>query len=146
MPDRADEALLEAARAGDADALEALLGRYQGPVLRFSRKMCRDTEDARDVLQETLLAMARGIRAFRGGSSLSTWLYTIARSHCIKKRRRSKFAQPEVPLEAEGSEAAPQLRDPARGPEQILAGREMEEQLDWIEMSAGGRAEGDAGD
>ena len=55
-------------------------------------KMCRDPEDAQDVLQDTLLAMARGVRDFRGASSISTWLYTIARSFCIKKRRRSKFA------------------------------------------------------
>jgi RNA polymerase sigma-70 factor, ECF subfamily len=55
-------------------------------------KMCHDREDAKDVLQDTLLAVARSIRDYRGASSLSTWLYTIARSFCIKKRRRSKFA------------------------------------------------------
>ena len=29
-------------------------------------KMCRDPEDAKDVLQDTLLALARGVRDFRG--------------------------------------------------------------------------------
>ena len=82
-----DQNLLAAARAGDRQALEALLERHEGRVYRFGMKMCRDPEDARDVLQDTLLAMARGIRDFRGASSLSTWLYTIARSFCIQKRR-----------------------------------------------------------
>jgi RNA polymerase sigma-70 factor (ECF subfamily) len=122
--------LLEAARSGDAGALESLLGRYQGRVLRFSRKMCRDAEDARDVLQETLLAMARGIRAFRGGSSLSTWLYTIARSHCIKRQRRSRFAGPQMSLDGPGGESAAALPDPGRGPEQMAAQREIRERLD----------------
>jgi len=54
--------------------------------------MCGDAEDAKDVLQDTLLAASRTVGDFRGDSSVSTWLFTIARSFCIKKRRRSKFA------------------------------------------------------
>lgn len=54
--------------------------------------MCGDSEDAKDVLQDTLLAASRTVADFRGDSSVSTWLYTIARSFCIKRRRRSKFA------------------------------------------------------
>src|SRR5512132_2045311 len=90
-----DAALLDRARAGDRDALDTLLDRHQRRVYRFGLKMCRDPEDAKDVLQETLLAVARGVKDFRGASSVSTWLYTIARSFCIKKRRRSKFAPSE---------------------------------------------------
>ena len=95
MRDEADRELLVQARAGDAQALEQLLERHQAQVYRFGLKMCRDPEDAKDVLQDTLLAMARGVRDFRGASSISTWLYAIARSHCIKKRRKSKFAPEE---------------------------------------------------
>ncbi|MBI3047775.1 MAG: sigma-70 family RNA polymerase sigma factor [Acidobacteria bacterium] len=68
-----DEALLAAARQGDAAALEALIVRYQPRVYRFGMKMCRDREDAADVLQDTLLAAARSVRAFRGDASVSTW-------------------------------------------------------------------------
>src|SRR5690606_38585128 len=88
---RTDVELLEAARNGDKAALEALLDRHQAQVYRFGMRVCRPPGDARDVLQESLLAMARGVREFRGASSLSTWLYTVARSFCIKKRRGLKF-------------------------------------------------------
>ena len=126
-----DEGLLAAARAGDKQALEALLERHQEQVYRFGMKMCRDPEDARDVLQDTLLAMARSVRDFRGASSLSTWLYTIARSYCIKKRRRSKFAPEEKrSLETEAPAEAEQLADPTRSPDEALAGKQVERALE----------------
>lgn len=84
--------LLEQAREGDEAALEELLRLLQPQLYRFSMKMCRHTEDAEDVLQDSMLTLARSFKDFRGASSLSTWLYTIARSLCIKKRRKSKFA------------------------------------------------------
>lgn len=126
-----DQALLRAAREGDKEALEALLLRYQPRVYRFGMKMCGHPEDASDVLQETLLAMARTVGDFRGASSLSTWLYTIARSFCIKKRRRSKFA-PEVEesLEAGLDGGHDHLADPSRSPEEELANRQVEAALE----------------
>jgi RNA polymerase sigma-70 factor (ECF subfamily) len=125
-----DQTLLAAARSGDKDALETLLLRYQARVYRFGMKMCGDQDDAKDVLQETLLAMARGVRDFRGASSLSTWLYTIARSFCIKKRRRSRFAPTEQrSLDTLLIEDGLQLRDPRPSPEEDVAERQMEAAL-----------------
>lgn len=126
-----DSDLLEAARGGDARSLETLLERHQEQVYRFGMKMCRDPEDARDVLQDTLLAMARNVRDFRGASSISTWLYTIARNFCIKKRRRSKFAPDrERSLDTDAAPDAARLADPAMGAEEALAGKEVEQALE----------------
>lgn len=122
--------LLAAARDGDEAALAKLLERHQAQIYRFGMKMCRDPEDAADVLQETLIAMARGVRDFRGASSISTWLYTVARSFCIKKRRRSKFAPEETSLDAAGSSEAAAIVDPARGPDEALAGKQVEQALE----------------
>lgn len=127
-----DAALLERARGGDRRALDDLLGRHQRRVYRFGLKMCRDPEDAKDILQETLLAVARTVKDFRGASSVSTWMYTIARSFCIKKRRRSKFAPAEeasLEARAPGLEAR-QVADPGRGPDEALAGRQIETALE----------------
>jgi RNA polymerase sigma-70 factor (ECF subfamily) len=89
---RSNQELVTAAKAGDEAALEALLTRYQPNIYRFGMKMCRHPQDAEDVLQDTLLTAARSIADFRGASSITSWLYAIARSFCIKKRRKSKFA------------------------------------------------------
>ncbi len=127
-----DATLLERARGGDRRALDDLLGRHERRVYRFGLKMCRDPEDAKDILQETLLAVARTVKDFRGASSVSTWMYTIARSFCIKRRRRSKFAPTaEESLDARtpGLEAR-QVADPSRGPDESLAGRQIEAALE----------------
>ena len=129
--DPLDHSLLTAARAGDRHALESLLERHQAQVYRFGMKMCRDPEDAKDVLQDTLLAMARGVRDFRGASSISTWLYTIARSFCIKKRRRSRFApDQERSLDTELPAEARHLADPGLTPDEALAGKQVEAALE----------------
>jgi RNA polymerase sigma-70 factor (ECF subfamily) len=126
----ADEELLTAARQGDAAALETLLVRYQPHLYRFGLRMCGNEEDAGDVAQESLISMARSLRDFRGDSSVSSWLYTIARRFCIKKRRRSKFAPArEESLDAPGIDAAQHLADPAPSPEQTAANRELQHAL-----------------
>jgi RNA polymerase sigma-70 factor, ECF subfamily len=121
MSDASEQALVEAARAGDREALEQLLERVQPRVYSFGMKMCGDREDAREVLQDTLLAVARSVRDFRGASSLSTWLYTIARSFCIKRRRHPR---PEEPLDV-----AQELSDPAANPEDAAANQQVEKLL-----------------
>jgi RNA polymerase sigma-70 factor (ECF subfamily) len=86
--DRSELGLLEAAQQGDDKALDQLLAQHEPHVYRFGLRMCGDEDSAREVLQETLLAAFRGLREFRGDASLSTWLYQIARSFCVKTRRR----------------------------------------------------------
>lgn len=119
-----DDELLDAARAGDPHALERLIERHQAQIYRFGMRMCRDPEDAQDVMQDTLIALARGVRELRGTATLSTWLYTVARSFCIKKRRR-KHADP-----ASHTGELEQVSDPARSPEDSAVGKQVEHALE----------------
>lgn len=120
-----EETLLAAAREGDPAALEELLVRYQGLVLRYGLDICRDEQDAQDVAQDTLFAAARGIRGFRQDAALSSWLYTIARSFCIKKRRRGKHEPARVlSLGEDEAEAAWKAADPSPAPDDVLKDRQ----------------------
>ena len=131
MSSEAEQDLIRAARSGDDGALEELLERHQSQVYRFGMKMCRDPEDAKDVLQDTLLAIARGVGDFRGESSISTWLYAVARSFCLKKRRRSKFAPRSVQsLDTDAGAEAMGLADPTESPADALEGKRIEEALE----------------
>jgi RNA polymerase sigma-70 factor (ECF subfamily) len=128
--ERTEAELLEAVRSGSSQALEALLERHEARLYRFARRLCRHREDAEDVLQESLLAAARGLGGFRGASSIGTWLYAIARSFCIKKRRRSVFAPVEVSLDSEVSLAARGVADPGRRPDEVLEASRLEAALE----------------
>ena len=126
-----DLALLEAARRGEPDALDQLIRRYQAQVYRFGMKMCRDPEDAKDVLQDTLLALARGVRDFRGTSSVSTWLYSVARSFCIKKRRMPKSAPgPQRSLESDAAKEVARVADSTQLPDEVLAEKRIEQAIE----------------
>jgi len=128
--------LLELARAGDMQALEDLLQALQPQIYRFGMKMCRQSEDAEDVVQDTMLTLARSFRDFRGASSISTWLYTIARSFCIKKRRKSKFApKVEESLDDLSAAAASAVQSRAPDPEAQAESRET-----WQQVQAAIRA------
>lgn len=98
---RTDSQLLEGIRAGERSAVEELLGRYEPTIYRFGLRMCGNEDAAREVLQETLLAAFRNLPSFRGEASISTWLYQIARSFCIKQRRGE---HPSEPLERSAGE------------------------------------------
>jgi RNA polymerase sigma-70 factor (ECF subfamily) len=122
--------LMERVRARDSRAMDMLLSKLQPSVYRFGLKMCRNNEDAQDILQETLFAIARNAEGFRGDSSLVTWAFTIARSFCIKKRRKSKFAPAHLDsLESEIS-AAVGVADEHKSPAEVFSLAQMEKALD----------------
>jgi len=105
---RSDRALLAQARSGDSAAVDEILARHARQVFRLGLRMCGNEEDAREVLQETLLAAFKNLHDFRGDAQLSTWLYQIARSYCLKSRRRGT-AEPasSEPLEKPEAAAVP---------------------------------------
>jgi RNA polymerase sigma-70 factor, ECF subfamily len=126
-----EPALIALAQGGDRAAAEELLERHAPRVFRFGMKMCRDPEDAREVVQETLLSAFRKLRDFRGAASFSTWLFTIVRSHCIKKRRRRRH-EPEtvLSLDGEAAEETGRLSHPDARPDQQLEKRRLREALE----------------
>lgn len=105
------------------ESVGKLLEEYAPTIHRFALRMCRDAEDARDVVQETMLAAARGLGEFRGDASLSTWLFTIARSFCIKTRRL-RTGQPDRLLSLESEDVEP-MRSGAAAPDEAAGDREL---------------------
>lgn len=81
-------------KADSEKAFEELMSLYQDRIFRFGSRMCGHREDAEDVVQETLLSAYRNMDSFRGDGSFQSWLFKIASSACLKKRRRRKH-EPE---------------------------------------------------
>jgi RNA polymerase sigma-70 factor (ECF subfamily) len=96
-----DAALLRAALSGDRAALESLVARHKRPLYALCYGMLGHPEDAEDAVQETFLRAFRALPAFRGESSLRTWLHRIAVNHCLRWRARRPATEPwneEQPL------------------------------------------------
>jgi RNA polymerase sigma factor (sigma-70 family) len=85
------EAVVSRARSGDMEALGELFRAFEVPVYNLARRICRTTEDAEDVLQETFFEVCRSIGRYRGDGSLWGWIRTIASSKALMRLRRNKY-------------------------------------------------------
>ncbi len=95
-----DFELIRAINSGQFDRFPDLVKRYEQKLYNFSLRMCRDATDAEDTVQETFLNVFRYLKDFRYETKFKNWLYRVAASTCIKKRRKSKFAPDrELPLD-----------------------------------------------
>lgn len=82
--------LIEALRRGEEAAFTALLARYQAPLVRLARTFVVDELTAEEVVQETWIAVLKGIDRFEARSSLKTWLYTILMNRAKTRARRDE--------------------------------------------------------
>ena len=83
-----DEALLQAWRAGDREAGNALMRRYYPAVLRFFELKCAHVAD--DLTQRTFLACATAGERFRGDASFRAYLFGIARIKLLEHTRQAR--------------------------------------------------------
>ncbi len=88
-----DMELVLSARDGDIDAFEELVQKYDRHILSLAFSYARNSDDAKDIYQETLIRAYRSIRKFEMRSEFSTWLYRITTNVCISfkstQRRRA---------------------------------------------------------
>ncbi|MBR6240044.1 MAG: sigma-70 family RNA polymerase sigma factor [Lentisphaeria bacterium] len=73
-----EEALLTAFRSGDAAAFDGLIEMYSAKLYKVAYALLGSRQDAEEVVQDTFLRAYRALGAFRGESSLETWLHRIA--------------------------------------------------------------------
>ncbi len=127
--DRLDSQLIDAAKAGDQKAFDALIIRYQSRISKIIARFVRDPSEVLDVSQETFIKAYRALDKFRGDSSFYTWLYRIA----VNTSKNYLVAQghrlPDVNLKSEDLEkflAKHAVRE-YETPEQLLMREEVKE-------------------
>jgi RNA polymerase sigma-70 factor (ECF subfamily) len=85
-------------KAGDQRAFEQLVRDNGSRMLGLARRLLRDEESARDVVQEAFLSAFRAMGRFSGQARLSTWLHRIVINTALM-RLRSRRRRPEEPIE-----------------------------------------------
>jgi len=77
-----------AARGGDAEAFQNLVGMFDRRLLYFVRRFERDENNASDIVQEVWLAAFRKIGQLKSPESFRTWLYRIAHAKVVTTIRK----------------------------------------------------------
>ena len=126
-PSREEADLLAAVRAGDEDALGELLSRHGPAMLRVARMHVRDQAIAEEVVQETWLALLRGIDGFEGRSSLRTWIFRVLANRAKTRAVREHRSVPFSALIATDAAAG----EPAVDPERFLGLDDPEYPYHW---------------
>jgi RNA polymerase sigma-70 factor (ECF subfamily) len=121
-----DATLLARIRDEAPGAFEAFVERFGGRIYAFGVRFCGEREDAKDVLQETLIQAYRSLRNLENPAALSSWLYRVAANACLMKRRKGKF-EPEREISLEelrpGAEGVgdPAIPDPSSLPDEAAS-------------------------
>jgi len=142
--DGAEHALIDRLLAGEESAFEELVATYHTRLLRLARVYCRTDALAADVVQETWLAVIKGLSRFERRSSLRSWLFQIvanrARTHAVREGRwvtASDLEGPDPPgedtgaswFDARGGWQHPPGEWPTADPEALLLGAEVHQAL-----------------
>lgn len=116
-----EAALLMRLRQGDADAFAELVPRYHALLVRRARRYIADGELAKDVVQDTWLAVTIGLDSFEGRSSLWTWICGIL---VYKARDRGAREKRHRTLSWAGHRDVPSRSWDDRTPEKLLASQQ----------------------
>jgi RNA polymerase sigma-70 factor, ECF subfamily len=93
-----DAELVRRAKAGEYNAFEALVSKYERPIYTLVRRIVGTVEDAEDVVQESFASVVEHLQDFREEASFYTWLSRIASNHALKLLRKRRGLR-TVPLD-----------------------------------------------
>jgi len=128
---RSDEALVAAAKHGDAQAFEELVFRHKQRVLSVAQRITSNREDAEDVAQESFHKAYLHLSAFQERSRFSSWLTRIVMNEAymlLRRRRRVREVVLEGPDDAPES-VSTEFVDHRPSPEESCWRRERTELL-----------------
>lgn len=95
--DSIEAELIDKAKAGDAQAFQALYDKHKRRVYSLCLRMTSNTAEAEDLTQEAFLQLYRKIGTFRGESAFSTWLHRLSVNVVLMHLRKKNL--PVVSLE-----------------------------------------------
>ncbi len=126
---------IRAFQAGERDAFDRLVLRYQDRIVNLCFRMLGDREEAFDCAQETFVKAFRGLNRFQFRSTFSTWLYAIGANTCRNRlasldyRLKSRTISISHSTQRSMGSAALDLEDPSPSPLAQLSRNERDRLL-----------------
>ncbi len=127
-----DDLLVQQIKAGDIDAFETLVDRYQKQVYNIAYRYTGNQEDALDLAQEAFLKAYRGINNFRQEAAFKTWIYHITSNVCkdfLRKIKKNNEVSLDAPIYTAEGEMEKQIVDNSIGPDGIYERKELLEAI-----------------
>jgi RNA polymerase sigma-70 factor (ECF subfamily) len=124
--------LVRAAKAGNLEAFEQLVKRYDRNVFRIAQHITQNHEDAEDVVQDAFLKAFQNLENFQEQSKFYTWLVRIAVNEALMKlrrRRTGKTVSLDQDIETEEDSMPREVADWAPNPEQLYDQSELHDIL-----------------
>ncbi len=90
-----DPQIIQRSKRGDKEAFSVIVRHYGRMIFSLALKMMHDEDEAKDIVQETLIKLWLNIEHYDTQQSLTTWIYTIAARLCLDKL---KSTHPHSPL------------------------------------------------
>ena len=121
---------------GDVTAFRTLMLRYGSKITRYVARNCADQDAVDDLVQDIFMRVVHRAQSFRGQSSFKTWLYTIARNHCIDTARKAVHRRVVIgdePLKRDqdgGGTILDQAADEGPGPDRRASDRRFRASLE----------------
>lgn len=91
-----EHAAVRRCQDGQSDAFRLIVERHSGVLYGTAYLMTRNRARAEEMVQEALLLAWRGIRSFKPGSNLRSWLIRILVNRVISEGRRNRVAETEL--------------------------------------------------
>lgn len=128
----AEAEFIERLKRGEAVAFEELIAARSGEIYGLLFRLTENTEEARDLTQETFLRAFQNIGRFRGEADLRTWIYRIAinqarnRWRWWRRRSRDSTVSLDVTLGSSDQPLAATLAETSANPEETTLAHERE--------------------
>ncbi len=137
--DTSDSALVKYIAAGNEEAFEILVYRYQSPLFHFIRRCIKDNELARDILQHVFFQLyvhvpklSANLSTLRTREPVKSWLYQVAWNRCMDELRRKRpllFSELEFGDDDEEWSFLEMIPDPRPLPEELAERSDLQRRL-----------------
>ncbi|GBD96180.1 MAG TPA: sigma-70 family RNA polymerase sigma factor [Nitrospirae bacterium] len=97
--------LIEKYLAGNEEAVEMLVMKYQKMIYALACRMVNDMEEAKDITQKTFIQAIKSIKGFKKKASFKTWLYRIAVNTSLNHMRKDGHKEIELDESAIGNQS-----------------------------------------
>jgi RNA polymerase sigma-70 factor (ECF subfamily) len=131
MSDLPDAVLTREARAGEQQAFEMLVRRYQSPLFNFIYRFVGDYDQACDISQEVFLRLYLSLSRLEVDKPLKPWLFQVAHNRCIDEIRRSQRGALNFSYLGQADDLSEEFRfdqiiDPDPLPEEVLEHQDLQ--------------------